>query len=313
MKAVQIQEWGGAPVVVEAPEPHAGPGQVRVKVSATSVNPADVMLGANEQFGKMFGLSLPVGFNNDFAGTVDEAGEGVTGFAVGDRVFGGARARALAEYVVVTPQAAGAPRTPGGDELYHTPDTVTDEAASTFQTAGLTAEAALEAIDVKKGDTVLIGGAAGGVGTFAVQIAVAAGARVIGTAGQSTFEYLRALGAEPITYGDGLVERVRAVAPDGITSATDLFGTEAAEAALELGVPGERISTIASQDPGLAQKVHGTGSLQATPGAMDHLAQLTAEGKVTVPIAATFTIDKVAEASALMMQRHVHGKIIVTP
>lgn len=313
MKAVQIHEWGGAPAVVDAPEPHAGPGQVRVKVSTTSLNPVDVMLGANEQFGTMFGLSLPMGFNNDFAGTVDEVGDGAAGFSVGDRVFGGARARALAEYVVVTPLADGAPHTSGGDELYHTPDAVSDEAASTFQTAGLTAEAALEAIDVKKGDTVLIGGAAGGVGTFAVQIARAAGARVIGTAGPSTFEYLRALGAEPITYGEGLVERVRAVAPDGITSATDLFGTEAAEAALELGVPGERISTIAAQGQDLLKKVKSTGSLQAAPGAMDHLAKLTAAGKVSVPIAATFTIDKVGEASALMMQRHAHGKIIVTP
>lgn len=313
MKAVQIHEWAGTPVVDEVPEPHAGPGQVRVKVAATSLNPADVMVGADERFGSMVGLPLPLGFNNDFAGTVDEVGDGVTGFAVGDRVFGGARARALAEYILVTPPADGTPRSLTGDELYHTPDAVTDEAASTFQTAGLTAEAALETIGIKDGDTVLIGGAAGGVGTFAIQIATAAGVRVIGTAAASTAEYLRALGAEPVTYGDGLVERVRAIAPDGITSATDLYGSEAAEAALALGVPGERVSTIAAHDPELAKKVRATGSLQATPGAMDHLARLAGEGKITVPIAATFTIDRIGEASALMMDRHVHGKIIVTP
>ena len=240
-RAVIYETFGGPEVLElrEVPEPHAGPGEVRVRVAAAGLNPMDWGLALLPEVAARFGITVPSGFGYDFAGVVDEVGGGATGFAVGDRVYGGALGRAVADFVVVkTP-----PEAP--DALSHTPEGISDEVASTLPVAGRTAAAALEAIDLRSGDTVLVGGAAGGVGVFAVQLAKLAGATVIGTASESTFEFLRQLGAEPVAYGAGLADRVRTLAPDGVTAATDLFGTETVEAALALGVPPERISTIA--------------------------------------------------------------------
>jgi NADPH:quinone reductase-like Zn-dependent oxidoreductase len=145
--------------------------------------------------------------------------------------------------------------------------------ASTLPVAGLTAAAALAAIDLRPGDTVLIGGAAGaagGVGVFAVQLAKLAGATVIGTASAGTFEFVRRLGAEPVAYGPGLADRVQTLAANGVTAATDLFGTETAEAALALGVPPERISTIAA-GPNPPGGVRATGGIDAAPDAMEQI------------------------------------------
>lgn len=167
---------------------------------------------------------------------MDETGDDVDGYKVGDRVFGGAQARAAADFLITMP----------GEALFHTPDGISDEVASTLPLAGLTAAAALAAIEPNPGETVLIGGAAGGVGVIAVQLAKLAGATVIGTASWSTFDFLRELGAEPVAYGPGLAERVWAVAPRGVAAATDLHGTETVEAALELGVAPARIFAIAA-------------------------------------------------------------------
>jgi NADPH:quinone reductase-like Zn-dependent oxidoreductase len=304
MSRAVVQESFGGPEVLElreVPEPHAGAGEVRVRVAAAGLNPVDWMLASSEQAASMFGVSLPAGFGNDFAGTVDEVGDGVAGFAVGDRVYGGARGHAVADYVVVTP---------GKDDLRHTPDDVDDETASTLQIAGRTAAAALAVIGLGDGDTVLIGGAAGGVGVFAVQLARIAGARVIGTGSEGSFEFLRGLGAEPVAYGDGLADRVRALVPDGVTAATDLFGTEAAYAALELGVPAERISTIAAHDPQLTATA--TGGTAADPGALDRIAALIAEGRLAVPIAGRYPIEQIRDAVVFQAARHAHGKVIVT-
>ncbi len=285
----------------EVPEPHAGPGRVRVRVTAASLNPVDWKILANEQTASAFGVSLPAGFGNDFAGVVDEVGDGVTGFAVGDRVFGGAFGRAVADHVVVDPAV---------DRIRHTPEGLDDATASTLDIAARTADAALGVIGVGAADTVLVGGAAGGVGVFTVQLARLAGARVIGTASEASFEFLRGLGAEPVAYGDGLADRVRALAPDGITAATDLHGTETAVAASELGVPAERISTIAAH--GVVLPATATGAGASDPGALDRVAALIVDGQLTVPIAATYPIDRIRDAVAFQAAGHVHGKIVVT-
>jgi NADPH:quinone reductase-like Zn-dependent oxidoreductase len=206
--------------------------------------------------------------------------------------------------VVKTP--AGAP-----DALFHTPDGISDEVASTLPVAGHTAAAALAAIGLRSGDTVLIGGAAGGVGVFAVQLAKLAGATVIGTAAEGTFEFLRQLGAGPVAYGPGLADRVRALAPGGVTAATDLFGTETAEAALALGVPPERISTIAA-GPNPPGGVRPTGGTEAAPDALARITDAILAGKVTVPIAAVFPVEQVRDAVTLQAGRRVHGKVVVT-
>jgi len=310
MSRAVVYETFGGPEVLElrdVPEPHAGPGEVRVRVTAAGLNPMDWIITSTPEAATMFGLTLPSGFGYDFAGVVDEAGEGACegagGFAVGDRVYGGAMVRAAADFLVMKAPAPGA--------LFHTPDGIGDEVAATLPVAGLTAVAALDAIGLRSGDTLLVGGAAGGVGVFAVQLARLAGARVIGTAAEGTFDFLRSLGAEPVTYGPGLADRVRALAPGGVTAATDLFGTETAEAALALGVSPERISTIAA-GPNPPGGVRATGGEQATPADLERITDAILAGAITVPIAATFPIERIRDAVTLQAGRHVHGKIVIT-
>jgi NADPH:quinone reductase-like Zn-dependent oxidoreductase len=305
-RAVIFETFGGPEVLElrDVPEPHASPGEVRVRVAAAGLNPMDGGIASRPEAAKRFGITVPSGFGSDFAGVVDEVGGGVTGFAVGDRVYGGALGRAAADFVVVkTPTAAP-------DALWHTPEGISDQVASTLPVAGLTAAAAVAAIDLRAGDTVLVGGAAGGVGVFAVQLAKLAGARVIGTASESTFEFLRQLGAEPVAYGPGLADRLRTLAPEGVTAATDLFGTETAETALALGVPPERISTIAAR-PNPPGGVRATGAFDAGPDALKRITDAILAGKITVPIAATFPIEQIRDAVRLQAGRHVHGKIVI--
>ena len=181
----------------------------------------DGLFVANRAMGSAFGIAPPAGFGYDFAGVVDEVGDGATGFAVADRVYGGAMAKAVADFVIVATPA---------DTVWHTPEGLSDEIAGTLPVAGKTAAAVVSAIGVGAGDTVLVGGAAGGVGVLTVQLArlaSAAGgvgvltvqlarlasAAVTGTASEATFDFLRKLGAEPVAYGDGLADRVRAMAP----------------------------------------------------------------------------------------------------
>lgn len=307
-RAVIFETFGG-PVVLQVrdiPEPHAGPGEVRVRIKAAGLNPMDWGIASRPEAARMFGITVPSGFGCDFAGVVDEIGPGTTGFAIGDRVFGGALARAVADFVVMKVPVALP------DALLHTPDGISDEVAAVLPVAGATAVAALRAIAVRSGDTVLIGGAAGGVGVLAVQLATLAGATVIGSASPSTFGFLQRLGAQPVAYGPGLVDRVRTLAPNGITAATDLFGTEAAETALALGVPPERISTIAA-GPTPPGGVQATGGSDTPLEALGHLTDAILAGRITVPIAASFPLERIQNAVALQSGRHVHGKVVVIP
>ncbi|HEX3343676.1 MAG TPA: NADP-dependent oxidoreductase [Polyangiaceae bacterium] len=309
MRAAINERFGGPEVleVRDIAEPHARAGQLRVHVAAAGLNPMDWMFIADDDLGRRLrearaaqpalARTSPSVFGHDFAGVVDEVGDGVTGFAVGDRVFGGALARAVADYAVVAL-----------DEVHRTPDGVDDLTAATLDVAARTAAAALAVIQPGVDDTVLIGGAAGGVGTFAVQLARLAGARVVGTSSEKSFEYLRGLGAEPVKYGEGLGERVRTLAREGITAATDLFGTETARLALELGVPPARVSMIAGQLPGVTT----VAGFQAVPGTLERIAAWIAEGKLRVPIAATYPVERIREAVTHQASRHVRGKIVVT-
>ncbi|MBP2704195.1 alcohol dehydrogenase catalytic domain-containing protein [Microbispora sp. RL4-1S] len=268
-RAVIYEAFGGPEVLElrEVPEPHAGPGEVRVRVTAAGLNPMDWGIASRPEAAARFGIAVPAGFGSDLAGVIDEVGDGVTGFAVGDRVFGGALGRAVADFVVIKPPA---------DSLWHTPEGIGDEVASTLPVAGLTAAAALTAIGPRPGDTVLIGGAAGGVGVFA-----------------------------------GLADRVRALAPGGVTAATDLFGTETAETALALGVAPERISTVAA-GPNPPGGVRATGAVDAVPDALRQITDAILAGELTVPIAAAFPVEKIRDAVTLQAGRHVHGKVVVT-
>ncbi|MFC4243779.1 alcohol dehydrogenase catalytic domain-containing protein [Gryllotalpicola reticulitermitis] len=283
--------------------PRAGAGQLRVRVTAAGLNPMDWFMTSDAGTAARFGLSLPAGFGTDYAGVVDQVGDGVAGFAVGERVYGAALSRAVADFVVI--DAAGT-ATSGGD-IHHTPDGLDDRTAATLAIAGSTAAAALAVIGAGAGDTVLLGGAAGGVGVFALQLARRAGARVIGTGSPASFDFLRNLGAEPVAYGEGLAERVREVAPSGITAAADLYGTEAALTARELGVPDARITAIAA----LIDGITAANGANAAPGALDEIARLVAAKELRVPIAASFPVEQIRDAVEVQAGRHVHGKVVI--
>ena len=304
-RAVQLESFGGPEFLSlrEVPAPQAGSGQIRVRVTAAGLNPMDWIMTSDAQTAARFGLSLPSGFGTDYAGVVDQVGDGVTEFAAGDRVFGAALSRAVADYVVVDVAGTIA----AGGEAHHTPDGVDDRTAATLAIGGRTAAAALAVVNPGPGDTLLIGGAGGGVGVFTVQLARLAGARVIGTGSAMSADDLRALGAEPAAYGDGLVDRVRALAPAGVDAAVDLYGTETAQAARELGVPDERITTIAAQVDGITP----ANGANAAPGAIEEIARLVAAGQLRVPIAASFPVEQIRAAVELQAGRHVHGKVVI--
>jgi NADPH:quinone reductase-like Zn-dependent oxidoreductase len=304
-RAVRLESFGGPDVlnIREVPAPQAGPGQIRVRVTAAGLNPMDWFMTSDADTATRFGLSLPCGFGTDYAGVVDQVGDGVTEFAAGDRVFGGALSRAVADYVVIDVARTIA----AGGDAYHTPDGVDDRTAATLAIAGRTAAAALAVVNPGPGDTLLIGGAGGGVGVFTVQLARLAGVRVIGTGSATSADALRALGAEPVTYGDGLADRLRALAPGGVTAAIDLYGTDTVQAARELGVPDERVTTIAAQVDGITP----ANGANAAPGAIEEIARLVATGQLRVPIAATFPVEQIRTAVELQAGRHVHGKVVI--
>ena len=304
-RAVQLDSYGGPDVLNlrEVPVPQAGTGQIRVRVTAAGLNPMDWVITADPATAARFGLRLPCGFGTDYAGVVDQVGDRVTEFAVGERVFGAALSRAVADHVVIDPVGNMA----AGEAVHHTPDGIDDDTAAVLVIGGSTAAAALAVVRPRPGDTVLIGGAGGGVGVFAVQLARLAGARVIGTGSATSADALRALGADPVTYGEGLVDRLRAMTPTGLTAAIDLHGTETAHAARALGVPDARITTIAAQIDGITP----SNGANAAPDALDEIARLIAAGQLHVPIAAHFPVDQVRAAVELQASRHVHGKIVI--
>ncbi len=304
-RAVQLESFGGPEVLTlrEVPVPQASSGQIRVRVTAAGLNPMDWFMTSDADTAARFGLSLPSGFGTDYAGVVDQVGDGVTEFAAGDRVFGGALSRAVTDYVVIDVAGTIA----AGGDAHHTPEGVDDRTAATLAIAGCTAAAALAVVNPGPGDTLLVGGAGGGVGVFTVQLARLAGARVIGTGSATSADALRALGAEPVVYGDGLVDRLRALAPGGVTAAIDLYGTDTAHAARELGVPDTRVTTIAAQVDGITP----ANGANAAPGAIEEIARQVAAGQLRVPIAATFPVEQIRAAVELQAGRHVHGKVVI--
>ncbi|MFF0702775.1 NADP-dependent oxidoreductase [Streptomyces tendae] len=303
-RAVLLDTFGGPEVLAlrDVPRPRAGDGQIRVRVSAAGLNPMDWFMTADAETAARFGLSLPCGFGTDYAGAVDEVGSGVSGYAVGDRVFGAALSRAVADHVVIDADGNIA-----SGVAHHTPDGVDDRTAATLAIAGSTASAALDVLGLGPGDTVLVGGAGGGVGVFAVQLARITGARVIGTGSPSSAEYLRSLGAEPVAYGEGLTDRVRDLGPGTVTAALDLHGTEAVHVARELGVPDDRICTIAGQVDG----VPAANGANAAPDALENIARLVAAGRLRVPLEATYPVEDIRVAVEIQAARHVRGKVVI--
>lgn len=301
MKAVQFTEYGGPDVlhVADVEEPHAGAGQIRVAVRGVGVNPID--------WKKRSGVmreAMPVDFPSipgiEVAGVVDEVGDGVSDVAVGDEVFGSSVGGASAEHAVLDQYAAKPAGLPW-------------EEAAGLPVAVETAVRTLDLLGLESGQTVLINGAAGGVGSAAVQFARARGARVIGTASEGNHAYLRSLGAEPTVYGDGLVERVRELAPGGVDLALDTAGKGALPDLIEITGSPDNVVTIADFSAGEHGVRITTGSDGRSWQALGQAAQLCAEGKLSLPVERTFPFAQAPEAHRLSQDGHVRGKLVLVP
>ena len=299
MQAVVFDRYGGPDVlqVADVDEPHAGPGLIRVAVRASSVNPIDWKLRSGA-LAEVMPVELPKILGYDASGVVDEVGDGVEGVSAGDEVFGFGVGFAAAEYALL-------------DDFALKPAGLSFEEAAGYPVAAETAVRALEALRLQAGQTVLINGAAGGVGTAAVQIALARGARVIGTAGEANHDYLRQLGAEATTYGEGLVERVRELG--GADLAFDTAGRGAIPDLVELTGSPDKVITIADYSaPRYGVRVTGASDGRAVH-ALAEAAQLFVERKFSLPVAGVFPFAEAAEAHRLSEAGHVRGKLILTP
>jgi NADPH:quinone reductase-like Zn-dependent oxidoreductase len=298
MKAVQFSQFGGPDVleIVELPDPHPDAGQVRIAVRAAGINPIDwkVRSGA-------MGGNLPQTTGREVAGVVDEVGDGVTDAKPGDEVFGFAAG------------GGGAAQLALSSDYAPIPPSLDFAAAAALPVAVETAVRTLDLLGVGPGTTVLINGAAGGVGSAAVQIARARGARVIGTASESNHDYLRSLGAEPTTYGDGLEQRVRELAPGGVDAALDAAGVGALPALVELTGNPDRVVTIAdflgAQEAGV-EFSGGMGTARAVH-ALSDIGDLIEAGEFTMPVSETFPLERIAVAHELSQRGHVRGKLVL--
>nr|WP_246461161.1 NADP-dependent oxidoreductase [Nocardia transvalensis] len=281
--------------IVDLPEPHPGPGEVRIAVRAAGVNASD--------WKKRQGLmdeELPQTLGHEAAGVVDELGEGVADVAVGDRVFGfSAEPAAQAESVVLSHYAP-------------IPPSLDFAAAAAIPAALETATRAIDQLGVRSGHTLLVSGASGSVGSAAVQLAVARGARVIGTASPANHEYLRSLGAEPVAYGDGLAERVRALALEGVDLALDVAGSGVLPELIDLAGGPEHVMTLA--DFAGAQE-HGVRFSRGDAGraihAIGEIGELIESGRFSLPVAQTFPLAEVAEAHRVGEKGHARGKLVL--
>jgi NADPH:quinone reductase-like Zn-dependent oxidoreductase len=298
MKGIQFSQFGGPEVLelVELPDPEPGPGQIRVAVRAAGVNPIDwkVRSGA-------MGGDLPKRTGQEVAGVVDALGDGVTGVAVGDAVFGGAAGGGGAAELALVENYA------------RVPESLDFVGAAALPVAVETAARTLDVLGVSSGQTLVINGASGSVGIAAVQFARARGARVIGTASAANQEWVREFGAEPTTYGEGLAERVRALAADGVDRALDASGGGALPALVELTGSPDRVVTIAdyagAQETGVAFS-GGMGPERAWHALAD-AAELIEAGRFRLPVAQTFPLSDIAEAHRVSESGHPRGKLVL--
>ncbi|MFE3149550.1 NADP-dependent oxidoreductase [Streptomyces sp. NPDC059218] len=302
-RAVEFAEYGGPEVLrlVERELPTPGPGQVLVAVRAAGANPLDWQLRSGA-VAAMMPVEFPSVPGGDVAGVVAGVGADVTDFAVGDEVFGSIGSGSYAEFALA-PAA----------QLARKPEGVPWEVAAGLPVAVNTAYQALTDLGVKSGETVVVDGAAGGVGSVAVQIARHLGATVIGTASERNHEYLRSLGAEPVTYGEGFAERVRAVAKKGVDAAFDAAGKGSLSALVELTGSPERVVTIA--DHRAAE--HGVRFVFAGPDAirerLEQAAALVESGDLGLSVARTYSLSEAADAHRESAGGHVRGKLIIVP
>jgi NADPH:quinone reductase-like Zn-dependent oxidoreductase len=301
MKAVQFSEYGSPEVlhVVDVEEPHAGPGEVRIAVRAAGVNPSDWkrLAGQYQDFEE---VTFPSGLGVEASGVVDEVGTGASNVSVGDAVFGcGEHANAMAQYAVLTNWA-------------HKPDNLSFEVTGGLPVIVDTATRALDEVGVKSGETLLVSGAAGGIGSAVVQLARLRGIAVIGTASAQNHDYLRELGATPTTYGPGLAERVRQLAPLGVDAALDLAGSGIIPELIEIvGDPSHVLSVADFSAPQYGARFSHGPSKDLERVLVD-VARLCSEGHFRLHVGRTFSLEQTREAQAVSAKGHVTGKLIIT-
>ncbi|WP_433463675.1 NADP-dependent oxidoreductase [Spirillospora sp. CA-128828] len=300
MRVSGFHEPGGPDVLrtIEVPAPEAGPGEVRVRVRTAGVQPYDLAIregwsppGTPEGFPRVPG--------NEFAGVADQAGAGVTEVKAGDEVIGNCRLNAYAEYVVV----------PAG-VLAAKPASMPWDVAGGFPAAVMTPHIALEEMRVGPGDTLLVHAAAGAVGTVAVQLARIAGATVIGTASEGNHDYLRSIGATPVAYGDGLEERVRALAPDGVDAALDGAGGHALDVSIDLVQDRNRIITLVDHGRAAELGVRTTPDKRSA-ARIAEAARFYDEGRLRVHVRGVFPLDRAADAHREVATGHGRGKVVL--
>ncbi|MFC6020175.1 NADP-dependent oxidoreductase [Plantactinospora solaniradicis] len=302
-RTVVFDSYGAAEVlhVIDVDPPEPGPGQIRVEVRAAGVQPFDALFrrGAAQQW---LPARFPQRLGNEFAGVVDAVGSGVATFTVGAEVLGWAMLTSYAEHVVV-----------GAGDVVPKPAAMPWTEAGVVSASGQTAWSALRQLRIDGSDTLLVHAAAGGVGSFAVQLARARGAVVIGTASERNHGYLRTLGAIPVAYGDGLVDRVRAAAPDGVDVALDASGTvEALRASLDLVGSPERVGTVAFQ-PAAAELGIRRLSTERSAEQLRELTGLYAAGALRVTIDRAYPLAEAASAHRAIETGHARGKIVLVP
>jgi NADPH:quinone reductase-like Zn-dependent oxidoreductase len=304
MRAVRFDEYGDRSVLhlAEVPVPAVADDRVLVQVKAAGTNPGEAAIrrGVFDQGDP----KVPSGQGTDLAGIVVAVGEDVERFAVGDEVLGWSWERSSqAEYVSV----------PAG-QLVHKPRLLSWEAAGGLDVVATTAAAAVRAVDPRTGETVVVSGAAGGVGGFVTQLLTTNGIDVIAIASEANHEWLRSVHARPVAYGDGLEQRIRELATNGIDALIDTFGPDYVHLGITLGIPADRIETIIAFEAAAEVGAHAAGSTTtADPEILLAMAELVASGEVEFPIARTYPLEQVQDAYAELEQGHTHGKIVLVP
>jgi len=304
-RAVRFDKYGGLEVlqVVEVDRPSPGPGKVLVRVKAAGINPGEAMIRKGALHDR-WPATFPSGQGSDLAGIVEAVGPGVANVRVGDEVIGFTDNRASqADFVVVE-----------SGNLVPRPANVSWEQAGALFVAGTTAYAAVRSVALSAGDTVVVSGAAGGVGSLAVQLARNAGAKVIGLAGEANHKWLADHGVIPVTYGDGVEDRIRAASGGKVDAFIDTFGGGYVELALQLGVAPNRIDTIIDFAAAAKYAVKAEGSYEAaTADVLGELAGLMAAGRLEIPIAKVYPLAEVQDAYRELEERHTRGKIVLEP
>ena len=295
MKKVSFAEFGGPDVLrlVDAEEPHAGPGRIRIAVRAAGVNPVDWRIREGQVLGA-HPVELPAGAGQDAAGVVDEVGPGVAGVEAGDRVFGEG-SETYAEFAVLSAWA-------------RMPDGLSFEEAAGYPSVVETALRIIGQSGVRPGQTLLVSGAAGGVGSAVLQIARERGITVIGTAGAANQDYLRSLGALATTYGAGWVERVRRLGR--VDAALDLAGSGVVRELVELTGDPRKVISIA--DLGAPEfGVRFSGVAGSVPDALAEAAALISRGRLRIPVEKSYTLAEAAAAHADSQAGHTRGRRVI--